>query len=375
MKTKVLIFYTSVGLGHKFIAQNIARHLEESGFEARLEDMLEVQSGNLVDGAQKFYFWMHKTVPWFWSWLYVTRLTNLLLPLRLKVAARNCERAKKLITEYNPDIILSTEVNPSAVVAFLKRRGFYKKPFGISFSDFHIHRFWIYKEADFYLVNIKEQKQALIKLGVAASRIAIVGIPMWPKKVDPKAVREKLGIKASKVLVVSAGSLGYGVDKKYVLGLVDKIKTEYSDFVMLLVCGKFKTLYDKLKPIENENLKVFGFYSPMEELYSISDIFVGKPGGLSTTEALLWNLPIVLTHWMAGGEELNVRYLTKNRLVLPVSKMHGNRDNEIIKQIIAELKTRSFREKLALNKDLITQIANTNPEKAGDFMKGISPRV
>ncbi len=368
MKKKILIFYTSVGLGHKFIAQNIAKHLDVSGFETRLEDMLVVQSGKLVDRGQKFFFWMHNTIPWFWSWIYFTRLTNLLLPLRKVMGGRHSDRAARLIKEYDPDMIISVEVNPSAIVAYLKSIGVYKKPFGISFSDFHIHRFWVYDEADFYLVNILEQKEKLIDLGVPEDRILIAGIPMLPKPVDRNEVRARLGITQKKVMVVSAGSLGYGVDKKYILNLVNRIKEKYSDFVMLLVCGKFQKLYDELLPLQSENLKIFGFYSPMEELYSISDIFVGKPGGLSTTEALLWRLPVVLTHWMLGGEELNVKYLTKNRLVMPVSKMHGNRDEEIISQIITELETGAFKKNLALHEDLINSIASTDTEKIGKFV-------
>jgi processive 1,2-diacylglycerol beta-glucosyltransferase len=371
MKKKILIFYTSVGLGHKFIAQNISLHLQDQGFETKLEDMLQIESGDLVNRAQKFYFWMHRAVPWFWGWLYKTPLTYLLLPFRLRVAAKHSERAKQLIREYDPDMIISTEVNPSAVVAYLKKTGFYTKPFGISFSDFHIHRFWIYKEADFYLVNIKEQKEYLMrKMRVPADRILVNGIPMWPKKIDTNAVRKKLGIKAKKVMVVSAGSLGYGVDKYYILRLLKQIEENYNDFVLLLVCGKFQMLYNDLSKIDHENLKVYGFYTPMDELYAVSDIFIGKPGGLSTTEALLWNLPIVLTHWMAGGEELNVRYLTKNRLIMPV-KRTGIENKGAIQEIINELRDGKFRNNLRNHRALIESIANNDPVRLGDFVREI----
>ena len=364
-----MILYATMGLGHKFIAQNIGEHLKQNGYEVRLDDILQVQSGKLVSTSSVIYLWLLKKLPWLWKWIYTINLVNLLLPLRTIVAGRNSENAKKIVSEYDPDIILSTEVAASAVVAYLKKTGFYKKLFGITFSDFHLHRFWVHREADFYFVNIQEQKDELIKLGFHPEKILLNGIPLWPTPVDPQAVRAKLGIISRKVILVSAGSLGFGIDKKYVLNLLAEFEKNNLDFNMVLVCGKFKELFDELSTINDPRLKLFGFYSPMDELYAISDIFVGKPGGLSTTESIYRRLPIIITHWMPGGEDMNVEYLTKNRLVMPVTNPGSDRRDEITKEVVSELSSGSFRKVLENNSELISSIANTDPSRIGEFLK------
>ena len=69
-----------------------------------------------------------------------------------------------------------------------------------------------------------------------------------------------------------------------------------------------------LKKFSSPNFSVFGFYTPLSELYSIADIFLTKPGGLSVMESLQWNLPMIITSMLPGQEELNMQFLLKNNI-------------------------------------------------------------
>jgi UDP-N-acetylglucosamine:LPS N-acetylglucosamine transferase len=80
----------------------------------------------------------------------------------------------------------------------------------------------------------------------------------------------------------------------------------------------------------------------MDELYAIADIFVGKPGGLSTTESLRWNLPLLVTYTLPGQEEKNLQYLAERNLVLP-------RPENLSEAVRQELKVGLFREALKNN--------------------------
>lgn len=374
MSKKILIIYTTVGLGHKYVALNIGNHLRASGYEVRLEDILQVQSGKLVDVSKKVYLWLINSVPSFWKFLYMNKfLIKISLPLRTRVAGGDhYQRTKQLIEEYDPDVVIATQTAASAVVAYLKQQGYYKKLFGISFSDFHFHRYWFYDEADFYFTNIAEQKDELIKLGFPEDKILITGIPLSKSEEFDKAeVKARLGITTRKTVLVTAGSLGFGINKKYVLNLLSKLKDKLSDFTVIVVCGKDKALADELSTISDDKLKVFGFYTPMDELYTAADVFVGKPGGLSTAEALQKRLPIIITHWMPGGEDLNVAYLTKNRLTMPVSNPGSNRGEEIIKETVSELETGAFKKELETKTQEIKTLVNLEPDRISGFMKRI----
>jgi processive 1,2-diacylglycerol beta-glucosyltransferase len=54
---------------------------------------------------------------------------------------------------------------------------------------------------------------------------------------------------------------------------------------------------------------VIGYSDRMHELMHISDLFIGKPGGLTTSEALACGLPMVIFSPIPGQEERNSDHL------------------------------------------------------------------
>ncbi len=82
-----------------------------------------------------------------------------------------------------------------------------------------------------------------------------------------------------------------------------------------------------------------------DKLYSIADIFVGKPGGLSTAESLRWNLPLLITYTLPGQEEKNLQYLQLRHLVIP-------RPGALADAVKQELETGNFRESLKKNAEI-----------------------
>jgi processive 1,2-diacylglycerol beta-glucosyltransferase len=312
--SKVLILYNSVGLGHKVIGENIGNALSRVGFEVKLHNILEVQGNWLSKLTTRFHHFVNNYQPYIWRWLYTSPwFTKVSLPLRIKVAAKNYRRTLNIIEQEKPDVIISTHTVSSAVVAFLKQKGLYKGLFGIAFSDYHFHPYWHYEEADFYLVNIEEQKQALVSLGVDAKKVFVCGITLKPKsEIDIHQVKEGLGIGVDpKVILIAAGSLGWGMEDEIFerLSSIENAK-------LIVVCGQNEKIQIKLsKKLKDVNALVLGFYKPMEELYAISDVFLTKAGGLSVAEGLQWGLPIIVTHCLPGQEELNLRYLQNKGLV------------------------------------------------------------
>lgn len=312
---KILILYTSVGLGHKSIAENIAFNLEGAGFEVRLADILKVQEGRLVSVARSVHGFLNRSLPEVWSFLYKNRwVTNCLLPFRTKVAAGHYQRTWSLINNLNPDLVICTQATASAILAYLKDKGLFKGLFAIAFSDFHLHRFWLYDNCDFYLANIDEQKQMMISLGVEPEKIAVCGMTLKPRTaLDSGQIKRRLGIAENqKVVLVGVGSRGPGFEKKLLSDLL-----KLNDCKIVIVCGKNEKLFQELttKQLPN-NFLVLGYYSPMEELYAIADVFITKPGGLSVTESLSFCLPVIITHRLPGQEELNINYLMEKKLAV-----------------------------------------------------------
>ena len=135
---KILILYTSVGLGHKYIAQNIGYHLERAGYEVKLHDVFQLQEGALVNAGIWLHQFVNKRLPFIWRWLYFSKLVNTVgLPLRVPLAKANSQNIYKAITEFNPDAVITTQTSASAAVESLIGQGRYNNKFIIVyFSKF-----------------------------------------------------------------------------------------------------------------------------------------------------------------------------------------------------------------------------------------------
>ncbi|HEX3099837.1 MAG TPA: glycosyltransferase [Patescibacteria group bacterium] len=324
-KGKILILYTSVGLGHKYIALNIAYHLEQAGFEIKLADVLQVQSGVMVNVGEWFHSLINTRFPFVWRWLYFSKaFAKVTMPFRVPLAGKNSEHIQAAVYEFKPDVVIATQTSASAPMAYMKQHGLFNGKFVIAFSDYHFHPYWFYKQADFYLVNIKEQKDALEKLGIPAEKIAVCGITLKPHvQVDPNAVKQKLDLTGRQVVLMSSGSLGIGFSQKLLLDFAKELTTTEPNVQLVVTCGKNETMKHQLEEEaqkQNLNLTALGFYEPMSELFAITDVFLTKPGGLTVAEALRDNIKMITTHFLPGQEELNYEYLTSRKLMTKIPK-------------------------------------------------------
>ena len=67
-------------------------------------------------------------------------------------------------------------------------------------------------------------------------------------------------------------------------------------------------------------MQVYGFVDNVDVFMDASDCLIGKPGGLTTSEALAKELPMIMVDPIPGQEERNVEFLLNNGLALSVSE-------------------------------------------------------
>jgi processive 1,2-diacylglycerol beta-glucosyltransferase len=78
------------------------------------------------------------------------------------------------------------------------------------------------------------------------------------------------------------------------------------------ICRRNTALYESLQALHvppGKRLRVIGFTREMDELMTAADLIVGKPGGLTTSEALAKGLAFVVVNPIPGQEERNSDYL------------------------------------------------------------------
>jgi len=343
-KKKILILYTNVGQGHKKIAFNIASVLQTEDNEVVLKNILEVQRGFLSEQGTKVYLSILRNIPWLWSFFYLNKtFISATRPFRRFVAKFNSGKIKKILAEDNYDVVICTQVTASSILSYLKKTNYYKNKFVITFSDYHLHSFWVFDNADLFCANIEEQKREMVGMGYDPKKIIVSGMTLKPKEeINRDETRKKFGLQENeKVILVFGGSLGYGfgIDTiNSVLKVCDKV---------LVVCGNNNVLHQTLisNYATNDKIKIFGFVDNIQEIYSIVDLAVSKPGGLSTAECLQWGIPMVCNSCMPGQEELNFKFLLNKNLIIDGTK-------NIEKVITEELSTGEFAKSLKSNPEV-----------------------
>jgi processive 1,2-diacylglycerol beta-glucosyltransferase len=130
---------------------------------------------------------------------------------------------------------------------------------------------------------------------------------------DARAMRAKHGLAADlTTILVSAGGFGVGPVERLV-----HILLELQHPVQLVViCGRSEELKGRLDalaaarpPASSPSLHVVGYTTEMDEFMAAADLLVGKPGGLTSSEALARGLGLVIVHPIPGQEERNADHL------------------------------------------------------------------
>ncbi|HEX8734491.1 MAG TPA: glycosyltransferase [Pyrinomonadaceae bacterium] len=319
MFKKILILSASVGNGHTRAAQALEKtfRLKNAAAEIRHEDTLDFTNPLFRQIYGKSYIDLVNNMPEVLGWMY----DQFDEPWknekrRLFLEKLNTQPLVKMLREYEPDWIVCTHFLPAEIISDLKTKGKLKCPQAIVVTDFDLHALWLCRNYERYFVALDETKYYLETLGFPAEKISVTGIPIDPifaETKDKQLMREKYKLDAGKpTIILSAG--GFGVGRIEIL--LKSLQTIRQPAQILAMCGRNEELKNKLAqtPDANENCRIVpvGFTTEMDEYMSASDLVVGKPGGLTTCEALAKGLIFVIVNPIPGQEERNSDHLLEN---------------------------------------------------------------
>ncbi|HEX9503336.1 MAG TPA: glycosyltransferase [Patescibacteria group bacterium] len=317
IKTKVLVLHTSVGYGIKATADNVTEQLNNSGkYEVQEYDVEKVENGVATSAVRNVYLMLLDKIAPVWGFLYNSKFVMFLsLPLRKFIFSFKSKNVLKILREFQPAIVISTQTVPSGIMAYLKSKGLYRGKLVVVFSDYHLHPFWLYDEADLYICNIPEQVTELKNLRVAAGKIKLTGTLIAEKFYKPisreEALRE-LGLLTSMPVILMGGAgRARASNKEIFLQLLRSPRS----FQVVVICGKNEKLKQELLQISApapHPVKILGYVENMEMWMSAAHVLIYKTGGPSMAEAVVKKLPMILTDIRPGHELINLNYLVKN---------------------------------------------------------------
>ncbi|QEH38878.1 MurG-like transferase [Aquisphaera giovannonii] len=325
MLGKVLVLSASAGAGHIRAADAIEKALHARGLASDVQnvDVLKYTNQVFRHLYSRAYLDLVNKAPEVLGWLY-DRLDT---PgknenIRLAFDRFNTGPFVKLLDTYRPDVAICTHFLPSEIIGWLKRKGRVDIVNAVIVTDFDVHAMWLNRGSDHYFVALEETREHLVALGVPGEAVTISGIPIDPvfsERKDPRSMRRKHGLEEGPfTILVSAGGFGVGP----VEHIIEALGRLPSRAQAVVVCGRNEELKKKLAAAvrrlgpANVTFHLVGFTTEMDELMTAADLFVGKPGGLTTSESLAKGLPMVVINPIPGQEERNSDHLLEEGIAI-----------------------------------------------------------
>jgi len=337
MTSDIIFLYSSNTSGHAQAAKAINNAINNKIPELKTQ-LLDASYFYpvLAPLVSNFYIEVIKKTPQIWDFLYdnpeVKKATE---EIRNLFNLINITKLKKILVNYKPKVMVCTHAMPANVIAYWKRRDGVRGKLVCVITDHIAHSYWLHKEADLFLVPNEETKSNFIRNGIHQSKIYISGIPVDPsfsKKEEKHIARKFFGLNPEKfTILIMSGTSGIGPISEILNSLTKTVlPVQY-----IVITGKNKKLYKKLKTdfkAVTKNIKIFKFIKNISTAMDASDLLITKPGGLTTSEAIIKNLPMILVEPLPGQEQRNAMYLTRHKLAEKCEDM--NELPEIVKNII-----------------------------------------
>ena len=148
---------------------------------------------------------------------------------------------------------------------------------------------------------------------IPPEKIYATGIPV-SRRFSPASDNEKAVAKAAfgiapekRHLLMACGSMGCGPIPELLRAIAARLPEDWEVSVLCGTNGELKALLEK----EHASLPavhIHGYVEDVPKLLSASDLFLTKPGGLSTSEAAAVAVPMVFVDAVAGCEANNLRH-------------------------------------------------------------------
>lgn len=319
---KVLILYSSYGGGHVKAAEALKEYYENEhpDYELMFIDAVKYTSPELNTVLLKSYVQLSKNLPKTWGRIYnLADRHSSITELSTLVNKAVAKKFLSLVTDFNPDIILCTHSFSVDMLANLKRKNIIKSKLGMVITDYFGHAVWVTQSdvVDAFFVAQDIMVNQLENYSIPTEKIFVTGIPSmkaFSQNYERQQVLNEFGLKDNIFTILFFPGGEYGLSKNTA---IFKDILRLNDVQIITVAGKnekLKVNLEKLASHSSKNVVVLGYTNRIPEILSVSDIVISKPGGLTTTEAIVTSTPIVITSPIPGQEEHNSNYVLNNGL-------------------------------------------------------------
>lgn len=229
------------------------------------------------------------------------------------------EKLYHFILDGGYDNIICTHVFPAlALTAMLKH---HPMPLVTSFvsTDYTCSPSVENSELDYYFIPDISLTEEFVQCGVPREKLIDSGMPVkqaFYLNTDKAAAKAELGLPVDhQHLLVMCGSIGCGPIKELTEDLLIRLTSEQE---LTIVCGANEELFAKLERhfAHDPRIHIHGMVDYVPLLIHSADLFLTKPGGLSTSEAAACGVPMLLMDTVAGCEGHNLNFFLRQGIAV-----------------------------------------------------------
>jgi 1,2-diacylglycerol 3-beta-galactosyltransferase len=335
MSRRVLLLTSDTGGGHRSVADALCQGAaERQAWQlelAAIDPFRPLPAGwrrpaagarpdtlTPIDQMVRLYGPLIVRAPWLWGWLFHVADNRPALQLYLAaIGGQLVRRISQAIEASDAQAVVS--VHPlmnHALVQARARLGRPQLPLMVVLTDLvAVHRWWVAEGVTQYVAPTEAAAGRLHQLGVAPSRISVLGIPLRREfgttAASAREMRTRLGLdpERSTVLLMGGGD-GAGRLTATARAIGDLVERGVPPFQLVVLTGRNYRARNELEAKRwSLPVQVKGPVTNIAEYMTAADLVVTKPGSLSVSEALAMGRPLVLGRPLPGQEEGNVPYV------------------------------------------------------------------
>jgi processive 1,2-diacylglycerol beta-glucosyltransferase len=308
---KVLVLTLSFGSGHVRAAEVVAGEMARQAPNAEVQIVDALADCRLLFRA--CYVWpywiMVRFAPSLWARFFTRRVARMDQQTAPSWAFRwGCPQVFKMISAFEPDVIVATEVAACELAVLAKRTDITKARVVSVITDYEAEPVWVKPEVDVYAVADSNVRRELCAWGAPADKIIVCGIPIDPAfnaPSDKQAVRTKYGLSdATPVVLLMGGGRGpTHMDEVAAFLLKSGRRLQ-----IVAITGRDKRMrrrVARLQPLPFVKVHAIGWTDEVPGFMQVASVLITKPGGLTTAEAAMCGLPVVMFDAIPGPEQRN----------------------------------------------------------------------
>jgi processive 1,2-diacylglycerol beta-glucosyltransferase len=308
--SQITIFSASIGNGHNEASKALKEQFEQQGETVTIIDTFHSIHPLLHKTFLELYLRMIEKTPRLWGRLYRYSEEYSWFLVLDQLGTFFCEKLNSIITKQRTSVMISTHPFVTAFLARLKKKKNLTMPLYTVITDLYLHPAYVRPEIDGYFTAsphidhfAQEHNLSLEQLfctGIPIKEIPDINIPRWKLRNDLKLQPDE------KTILISGGGLGLGKYEE----IIRTLEELQQNIQILCMTGTNKELEEKIRQCRSKHrLHIISYTNQFTNYLRASDLVISKAGGLTVSEALACETPILIYQPVPGHEEDNAQFL------------------------------------------------------------------